>query len=188
MSESHPKSSSEVAGDPKDRRNAVTVILGMIIGTVVAIIPLVPGLAVLADPVLRRKKRGGKAIRITTLSALPADGLPHRFQVVDIREDKWNVYPPEPIDGVFLVRSSSDELPKAYSATCPHLGCAVDFKTNAGQYQCPCHTSGFAVNGDVLFGPSPRGLDELTVEIRNEEEVWIEYKRFRVGKSKQVEV
>ena len=42
----------------------------------------------------------------------------------------------------------------AFTATCPHLGCAVEFNAADDQFECPCHESGFAKDGEKLFGPS----------------------------------
>jgi Rieske Fe-S protein len=177
---------SEAAAEPA-RRNVLVAVLAVVIGAFVSVVPIIPGLAVLTDPLRRKKKSGGKAIRITTLEALQASELPQRFQVIDERRDAWNKYPPEPIDALFLVPQGDGKPPKAYSATCPHLGCAVDFKDVTGEYQCPCHTSAFAVDGQPLYGPSPRGLDELQVEIRNDTEVWVLYQRFQIGTTKKIE-
>ena len=127
-------------------------------------------------------------IRITTLGALAGSKQPRRFQVIASRRDAWNKYPPEPIAGVYLAPQGEGKPPRAFSVTCPHLGCAVDYNGDIDEYQCPCHTSAFAADGETLYGPSPRGLDELAVEIRGKDEVWIDYKRFAVGKSKRIEI
>ena len=171
-----------------DKETGRRGVLALLIGGVVGLAPFLLGLTVLIDPLLRRKRKQGKFVRITTLDAVPADGLPHRFQVVTGRIDKWSKYPPEPVDAVYVVRNGESEPPIVFSVICPHLGCAYDFKNTAGDFQCPCHTSGFALDGSVKYGPSPRPLDRLDVEIRNGGEVWIDYKKFKVGKSEQTEV
>ena len=85
-----------------------------------------------------------------------------------------------------MSRTDVDEKPSilAFTATCPHLGCAVEFDGAEDRYECPCHESGFAKDGKKLFGPSLRGLDGLDVEIRGDgdnREVWVRYKRFKAG-------
>ncbi|NIP85393.1 MAG: Rieske 2Fe-2S domain-containing protein, partial [Planctomycetales bacterium] len=65
------------------------------------------------------------------------------------------------MDAVFAVRPDANQPPLVFSVICPHLGCACDFKPAAGEFQCPCHTSGFALDGAVKYGPSPRPLDRL---------------------------
>ena len=50
-------------------------------------------------------------------------------------------------------------------------------------YLCPCHNSTFALDGKISSAgsPSPRGLDELEVEIRNDSEVWVKFQNYRAG-------
>jgi cytochrome b6-f complex iron-sulfur subunit len=51
----------------------------------------------------------------------------------------------------------------AVSTICTHLGCVV--KTNAEGFECPCHGSGFARDGEVKKGPAPRPLPWLKVTV-----------------------
>jgi cytochrome b6-f complex iron-sulfur subunit len=53
----------------------------------------------------------------------------------------------------------------ALSWKCPHLGCRVSFCDSSGHFECPCHGSIFNRAGDLLSGPSPRGLDGYPVEV-----------------------
>ena len=187
--EKSPGDKTQSARGAQPRRNILVALAAMVVGGVVSIVPLIPGLSVFLAPLRQKKSTTGRKVRITTLAAVPADGQPHRFQVVDIKFDAWNKYPPEDIDAVYLLRSDAEKPPRAFLVTCPHLGCAVDFKPTAREYQCPCHTSAFgAIDGEVLYEPSPRGLDELDVEIRNGTEVWIVYKKYQIGVAKKVEV
>ncbi len=56
---------------------------------------------------------------------------------------------------------------------CTHLGCAVPWDEDKGQFHCPCHGSVFDVHGDVLGGPAPRALDFFPTEIKSGE-VWVD--------------
>jgi Rieske Fe-S protein len=47
------------------------------------------------------------------------------------------------------------------SSMCPHEGCNVAWRAEESQFFCPCHDSYFASDGEVLSGPSRRGLDPL---------------------------
>ena len=49
----------------------------------------------------------------------------------------------------------------AVSTICTHLGCVV--KANAEGFECPCHGSRFASDGEVRKGPAPRALPWLKV-------------------------
>ncbi|MDA0364268.1 MAG: ubiquinol-cytochrome c reductase iron-sulfur subunit [Chloroflexi bacterium] len=54
---------------------------------------------------------------------------------------------------------------------CPHLGCTVpwrpefDYEGDKGWYNCPCHGSTYTKSGIRVFGPAPRSMDTMLVEI-----------------------
>ena len=57
---------------------------------------------------------------------------------------------------------------------CPHLGCTVPWKidappprgfTGSDWYQCPCHGSTYTRSGIRVFGPAPRSMDTMAIEI-----------------------
>ncbi|MBL8879759.1 MAG: FAD-dependent oxidoreductase [Phycisphaerales bacterium] len=49
------------------------------------------------------------------------------------------------------------------SPVCPHLGCIVHWNNAAHTWDCPCHGSRFAPNGDLLSGPAESGLRHIDV-------------------------
>ena len=54
---------------------------------------------------------------------------------------------------------------KAFDATCPHQGCAVDQVTSEAII-CPCHGSQFdPSDGSVRQGPATRGLTVMTASV-----------------------
>ncbi|MCB2205048.1 Rieske (2Fe-2S) protein [bacterium] len=52
---------------------------------------------------------------------------------------------------------------RAFSATCTHLDCTVQFKKDAGIIWCACHNGKYDLNGRNIDGPPPRPLDEFDV-------------------------
>lgn len=57
---------------------------------------------------------------------------------------------------------------KAFSATCPHAGCAVS-EVSGGTINCNCHGSKFKVtDGSVAGGPAPKGLAAVKVKVRGD--------------------
>lgn len=78
---------------------------------------------------------------------------------------------PNENDTAILIRAADGEF-YAYGQKCTHLSCPVYYAKESNRIECPCHEAGFDVKtGDVLYGPPPRPLDQIVVEIRNEE-VW----------------
>ncbi len=183
-------SSSNEKPSPEPRRSFFTKLLAGLTGVVALLGPVGAGIAVLLDP-LGRKKTEGKWIRVATLDALPADGKPYRFAVVDeAPTDKWNLYDPQPIGTLYLTRLDAKATPTAISAECPHLGCTVDFQNSSGEFHCPCHSADFDVHGVRTDeeSVSPRDLDSLEVEIRKGKEIWVDYRKFKAGVGDQVVV
>lgn len=172
---------NENAPPPESRRGFLTHFLAGIAALLAGILPPLAGLGVLLDP-LRRKSTLGKPIRVTTLAALPADGVPRKFSVLTDRTDAWNQFRNVPIGAVYLRRTDETTV-EAFNVACPHAGCFVDYRGDEKNYLCPCHNSRFNIDGSVQDpnSPSPRGLDSLVVEVKNGEEVWVQYQKFQAG-------
>src|ERR1041385_7502414 len=69
---------------------------------------------------------------------------------------------------VILVRTANDEL-RAFSATCTHLDCTVQYKKELGLIWCACHNGKYDLNGRNVSGPPPRPLDEYRVVKQGDE-------------------
>ena len=79
-------------------------------------------------------------------------------------------YPTER-DSAILVRTA-DGAYHAYGQKCTHLSCPVYYSRDQQRLECPCHEGAFsAATGDVLYGPPPRSLDAIEVEVRDGQ-VW----------------
>ena len=74
-------------------------------------------------------------------------------------------------DSAILVRTA-DGAYHAYGQKCTHLSCPVYYSRDHQRLECPCHEGAFdAGTGNVLYGPPPRALDTIEVELR-EGQVW----------------
>ena len=74
-----------------------------------------------------------------------------------------------PIGGkpVLLLRRPSGEL-AALTATCTHLDCTVQFRTDRSDIWCACHNGTYDLKGRNISGPPPRPLTPLEVYVRGE--------------------
>jgi menaquinol-cytochrome c reductase iron-sulfur subunit len=171
-----------------DRRGFFKKSLAALLGAIAAVVPLAAGLMVATDP-LRRKTAAGAVIKVTTLDALPADGVPRRFPVIAAKTDAWNRFEAAPVGAVYL-RRMADGSVEALNVVCPHAGCFVDFVAGSGKFHCPCHQSSFALDGKIADtrSPSPRGLDSLAVEVKQDGSVWVAFQNFEAGRPDKVPV
>jgi len=69
---------------------------------------------------------------------------------------------------VILIRTPNGEL-RAFSATCTHLDCTVQYRKDLGVIWCACHNGKYDLNGRNIAGPPPRPLDEFRVVVQGEE-------------------
>jgi menaquinol-cytochrome c reductase iron-sulfur subunit len=170
------------------RRGFLARLVAIVVAAALYVPALAAGALAFLNP-LRIKSEGGKRIRLTTLDMLPADGTPQRFPVIADRSDAWTFYPNEPIGAVWLrLTDAKQKKVQAVQVLCPHLGCYVDFRTADKTFFCPCHRASFDMEGKRTEerSMSPRDLDTLDVEIRNGNEVWVNYLKFRTGSSEKI--
>jgi menaquinol-cytochrome c reductase iron-sulfur subunit len=171
-----------------ERRDFMKKACCVCLGTAAVLVPVAAGLTVLVDP-LRRKTAAGEKMMITTLDSLPADGTPQKFAIMADRVDAWTKFPNAPVGAIYL-RRTGEKTVEAINVVCPHAGCFVDFRNDKKDYYCPCHNSAFGIDGKISDprSPSPRGLDTLETEIRNDREVWVLFQNFQTGNSEKVPV
>lgn len=170
------------------RREFIKQAASVGIGSVLVLAPLSAGVAVLLDP-LRRKAAAGEMMFVTSFDSLPADGTPRKFAILAAKVDAWNKFPNAPIGAIYL-RRVGDKKVEALNVVCPHAGCFVDFRSAQKDFYCPCHNSAFGLDGSITDpkSPSPRGLDTLAVEVRNEKEVWVKFENYQTGHKEKVPV
>jgi cytochrome b6-f complex iron-sulfur subunit len=69
---------------------------------------------------------------------------------------------------VILIRTANGDL-RAFSATCTHLDCTVQFQKDFGLIWCACHNGKYDLNGRNVSGPPPRPLDEYRVVVQGDD-------------------
>ena len=69
---------------------------------------------------------------------------------------------------VLLVRTRNDEL-KAFTGTCTHLDCTVQYKKDEGIVWCACHNGQYDLTGRNIAGPPPKPLDQSRVVVQPDE-------------------
>ena len=160
-----------------------TIALGGLVSAVLA----VPGVAFVLSP-LRQKSKQGDLQKLTNLDSLKV-GVPKSFAIIAERQDAWVKYPKEPVGSVWLVRQPAGQKPEviAFTAECPHLGCAVNLSAEGKSFLCPCHTSRFDFAGKPENQVPPRGMDTLPVELSTDAdpEVRVKFQRFRTQEKEQ---
>jgi nitrite reductase/ring-hydroxylating ferredoxin subunit len=97
---------------------------------------------------------GGK-VRAVTPEAVPEQGVV-----------------PVPAARAYLTRLDGEIV--ALSEKCTHLGCRVPYCESSSQFECPCHGSVFNRAGELLSGPSPRGLDRYPTQVEADGLVYID--------------
>ncbi|MDQ9171192.1 FAD-dependent oxidoreductase [Oxalobacteraceae bacterium R-40] len=72
-------------------------------------------------------------------------------------------------DGINKIAVYRDEQGglHAVSAKCTHLGCVVHWNSAEKSWDCPCHGSRFAVDGEVLHGPAPSALAAVNLDVQD---------------------
>jgi menaquinol-cytochrome c reductase iron-sulfur subunit len=167
--------------DPPSRRSFVKEAAAIVIGGIITLVPVAAGLFAWLDPV--RRKQGGAAgfVKVATLDALPADGIPRKFTVHADFVDAWTRVSQAPVGAVYLRRPAEKQV-VALHTVCPHAGCFVDYREGQKDFFCPCHNSAFGTDGSISSpkSPSPRPMDALEVEVRGNE-IWVRFQNFAAG-------
>ena len=176
-----------------DRRDFLQKAGSIVVGGAIVGCPLTVGLIAVADP-LMKEGAGGLFVRLTVLEALPADGVPRPFKVVADKVDAWTTFKDVPLGMVYLSRSE-DGAVQAFNASCPHAGCAVEYRNTEDQgkhYYCPCHDSSFNLEGAISSAKTKalRGLDSLEVDQEKLAggEVWVKFEKFKAGIAEKISV
>lgn len=157
------------------RRGALKLGVGLL-GVGLAAIPAAPALGYLVHPLKNSGGGGGGFVPVGKRGGFGA--TPVRVDLHADRVDAWSRETDVKLGSCWVVEREGKLT--AYSTTCPHLGCAVDYDEAAQKFKCPCHRSAFGLDGKVEEGPSPRAMDTLEVEDQGGL-VAIRFQRFKTG-------
>ncbi len=69
--------------------------------------------------------------------------------------------------GVWIVRRPDGAF-YALIAICKHLGCVPNWLQDQKKFKCPCHGSGYYINGMNFEGPAPSPLDRAKIWLSND--------------------
>jgi Rieske Fe-S protein len=147
-----PNTHSGASGQPAPggRRNFLNYLLGTSIGaTLIAV--LYPVLKFLVPP---------EVIEATQNSVVAA-------KAKDVANNSGLIFKFGNKPGI-LIRTATGEL-KAFSATCTHLDCIVQYRPDQKLIWCACHNGQYNLSGQNIAGPPPRPLEEYTVNVRGED-------------------
>jgi menaquinol-cytochrome c reductase iron-sulfur subunit len=165
-----------------ERRHALKLIIGAG-GAAFACVLAAPAAVFGAAPARAGGTGGARWVRTVKRDALP-DGEPKKVAIVSDTRDAWTVEKDVELGAVWLVRHGNEV--RAWSVTCPHLGCAINVTAGA-TFGCPCHTSAFDADGKRTGGPSPRDMDALVTKIEGGY-VLVDVRKYRMGTTERVEV
>ena len=142
----------------EERRGFLTGAIFGLMGAIGAALGL-PALGYLFVPPKTRRQQTW--VEATELSKLMLD-QPEQVIFQRVRRDGWKTVTERA--AAWVVRTGENKV-VAFSPICTHLGCAVSWDTSAKSFACPCHTSSFSPDGQVVAGPAPRALDRFDVRV-----------------------
>ncbi len=129
------------------------------------------------------KRRDQPWVDVGPVSDLPVDE-PRQLNHMTTHHDGWLETTSH--KAVWAVKQADQQV-VVYSPICTHLGCGYRWAPDARRFKCPCHGSVFDVKGAVVAGPAPRPLDILPSKIE-QGRLWVQYKEFKSGLARSVEL
>ncbi len=174
------------------------------LGSASAALVGIPGLWHLVRSLRPDVAAAGSFQRLLRLDDLPPEGQPVEVPVVGARRDAWITYPEQTLGRVWLVRLSAVEgaadpvRVAAFTAICPHLGCAVQMDRSGRGFLCPCHRATFDLQGQRTkstgeANSSPRDMDQLECRVVQDagSAVWwveVRYQTFKNGLASKIAI
>jgi Rieske Fe-S protein len=88
-------------------------------------------------------------------------------KVSELASEGWKIFPFGSQPGI-LVQVAPGEY-RAFTATCTHLECTVQYEKAAKRFWCACHNGFYDLTGRNVAGPPPRPLTAFTVQVVGED-------------------
>ncbi len=88
-------------------------------------------------------------------------------KVSEITKEGWKIFPFGSEPGI-VVEKAPGEF-QAFSATCTHLECTVQFDKASKRIWCACHNGYYDLDGRNVAGPPPRPLTPYVVQVSGDE-------------------
>jgi Rieske Fe-S protein len=88
-------------------------------------------------------------------------------KIVEIKPNQGKIFKFGSKPGL-LVQTPEGEY-RAFSATCTHLDCTVQYRQEEKLIWCACHNGRYDLTGRNVSGPPPRPLEEFKVNVRGDE-------------------
>ncbi len=142
----------------QDRRKFHEIVIASL-GAIMTGALSIPAVAYLFATPKSKKKAGW--IEAGDIAQVPLNS-PEEVVFRRTRVDGWKTQNER--TSAWVIRTSPTEV-IALAPQCTHLGCAYHWEAEKKEFECPCHTSAFSMDGKVLTGPAPRPLDRYEVKL-----------------------
>ncbi len=93
-------------------------------------------------------------------------GYPNEYIVGEVSE-KWMK-----AQRVWVVRTENEIY--ALLGICTHLGCTPRWLGPENKFKCPCHGSGYTIEGINFEGPTPRPLERVKVALADDGQIVVD--------------
>ena len=88
-------------------------------------------------------------------------------KLAEMNDNTWKIFPFGQEPGL-LIKLPSGEF-RAFTATCTHLDCTVQFDDETARIWCPCHNGWYDLDGRNVAGPPPSPLESFAVQVVGED-------------------
>lgn len=138
------------------------------IGAFIGLTMGVSAVGYLISPVLQRSQE--QWIHLARASQVET-GVPTLFTVTLSQTTGW--VKSEISLGYFVYTDDAVNF-MVMSNICTHLGCQTHWNADAGHIACPCHGGQFDVHGNVIGGPPPRPLKQVTFKLDENDNILVQ--------------